>query len=75
MRATRTLHELRRSKECLFACKSYDMKDCLEEAIRRGVAERLVPISYNLMGGFDFRLRIQMTMIWLATCDIYKSKY
>ena len=75
MRATRTLHELRRDKECLFACKSYDMKDCIAV-----VLERRVPINSSITGRNNILSGDALTVISLVgkvncfNCDLYKLK-
>ncbi len=78
MKATRTLHELRRDKECLFACKSYDMKELIETAVTRHVSWMgHVFIRDCLLGGAA-HIRILYITTKSAfgispTCDIYKT--
>jgi len=75
MRATRTLHELRRDKECLFACKSYDMKECLWGLIDRDLSvSKQIMGQNNILSGSKTLKIAMMGLMNCSNCDAYKIK-
>ena len=78
MKAARTLHELRRGKECLFACKSYDMRELMEAVATRRVswAEHIF-INNCLLGGVNNLKKIYVDAPFgiNPSCDTYKFEF